>query len=51
MTYYICDICGDRVRDCDLREHLVEHNPNARGIPWAAVQAAFTIEEDADADN
>ncbi|MFC1453063.1 hypothetical protein ACFLSJ_08355 [Verrucomicrobiota bacterium] len=37
----VCRICGDSVREADLREHLVTHNPNARGMDWEDVRNVF----------
>ena len=36
-----CRICGDPVAVDELRDHLVLHNPNARGMEWEAIRATF----------
>lgn len=41
---YKCKVCTDRVTTKHLREHLEQHNPNARTIPWNAVLERFEEE-------
>jgi hypothetical protein len=36
-----CPVCGDTVAEDGLREHLVLHDPNARGMDWEDVRNAF----------
>ena len=36
-----CTVCGDLVIESDLREHLVLHHPNARGMDWEDVRNVF----------
>jgi len=47
-----CGICGDMVEPDKLRDHLVEHNPNALSMEWEDVRNVFrekSIEEDDEA--
>ena len=42
---YRCHICEDVLPGIsDLRDHLEQHNPNARNISWTAVRNTFTEE-------
>ena len=43
-TRLVCRICGDRVCLKDLREHLVQHNPNAEGMDAGDVRDQFTAD-------
>ena len=38
-----CTVCGDLVIEPDLREHLVMHHPNARGMDWEDVRNVFVV--------
>ena len=38
-----CSVCGDLVAEADLREHLVLHNPNARGMDAEGVRNVFFV--------
>ena len=31
---YRCSVCKESVSGMDVREHMVQHQPNARGIPF-----------------
>lgn len=44
MIIYICNVCGDKVGENDLREHLIEHNPNAAGMDWENIQDVFSLD-------
>ncbi len=39
----MCRVCGQVVKAADIREHLIEHNPNADGIDWEDVRNQFTL--------
>ena len=36
-----CRVCGQVVKAADIREHLIEHNPNAEGMDWEDVHPSF----------
>jgi len=38
-----CRVCGQVVKAADIREHLIEHNPNAEGMDWEDVRNEFTL--------
>jgi hypothetical protein len=40
-----CTVCGDRVPEPDLREHLAGHHPAAWGFSVAEVRNCFTLVE------
>jgi hypothetical protein len=40
----VCRICGDRVNRADLREHLIQHNPNAENLDPEEVSDQFTAD-------
>jgi hypothetical protein len=54
-TALVCRICGDQVSMAELRDHLVEHNPNAEQFDSEEVRDQFTadkpIEDDREGDN
>ena len=41
----VCRICGDRVPQRDLREHLAQHNPNAEHLESGEVRDQFTADK------
>jgi hypothetical protein len=38
-----CRVCGQVVKTADIREHLIEHNPNAEGMDWEDVRNQFEL--------
>ena len=40
---FMCRVCGQVVKAVDIREHLIEHNPNAEGMDWEDVRNQFTL--------
>ena len=40
---FMCRVCGEVVKDEALREHLIEHNPNAEGMNWEDVRNQFCL--------
>jgi hypothetical protein len=44
MIIFICKVCGDKVVEEDLRQHLIEHNPNAASMDWEDVENVFNCE-------
>lgn len=38
-----CRVCGQVVKAADIREHLIEHNPNAEGVDWEDVRNQFEL--------
>lgn len=40
---FMCRVCGEVVKADDIREHLVEHNPNAEGMDWEDIRNQFTL--------
>ena len=40
---FMCRVCGEVVKAADIREHLIEHNPNAEGMDWEDVRNQFTL--------
>ena len=38
-----CRVCGQVVKAADIREHLIEHNPNAEGMDWEDIRNQFTL--------
>lgn len=40
---FMCRVCGQVVKAADIREHLIEHNPNAEGMDWEDVRNQFTL--------
>lgn len=39
----MCKVCGRVVKMADIREHLVEHNPNAENMEWEDVRNQFRL--------
>ena len=40
---FMCRVCGKVVKAEDIREHLIEHNPNAEGMDWEDIRNQFTL--------
>ena len=40
---FMCRVCGEVVKAEGIREHLIEHNPNAEGMDWEDVRDQFTL--------
>ena len=40
---FMCQVCGKVVKAEDIREHLIEHNPNAEGMDWEDIRNQFTL--------
>ena len=40
---FMCRVCGVVVKAEDIREHLIEHNPNAEGMDWEDIQNEFRL--------
>jgi DNA-directed RNA polymerase subunit RPC12/RpoP len=38
---YVCRVCQEEVLESNLREHLIAHNPNAKGFEWKDVMDIF----------
>ena len=43
-TQLVCRVCGERVAPKDLRDHLVQHNPNAEAFEWEQVRDQFAAD-------
>jgi len=40
---FLCKTCGCAIKGADLREHLIEHNPNAEALDWEDVRNEFRL--------
>jgi hypothetical protein len=40
---FMCRVCGEVAKAADIREHLIEHNPNAEGMDWEDIRNQFTL--------
>ena len=40
---FMCRVCGQVVKVENIREHLIEHNPNAEGMDWEDIRNQFTL--------
>lgn len=41
-----CTLCGDRVAECRMRDHLEEHSAHAENLSWEEVRNTFVMEEE-----
>ena len=40
---FMCRVCGEVAKAAGIREHLIEHNPNAEGMDWEDIRNQFTL--------
>ena len=40
---FMCQVCGQVVKAEDIREHLIDHNPNAEGMSWEDIRNQFRL--------
>jgi hypothetical protein len=40
---FMCRLCAEVVKAENLRNHMIEHNPNAEGMDWEDIRNQFTL--------